>query len=217
MKWSRRRVAGMLVVAGIAAWTLASPETVFEVLRARANDPVAFGVLVATLYLVRPALAWPPTTIAAVAGFGFGLAGVPVGLVGAVVTALPVYAAARWFGAGVGESSVRSAGMRFFDATGETRGMTAARLAPFPADVTTIAAAVCGVSLRGLVVGTLVGELPWTIAAVYAGMSLQYLSMGSVTQPPVEVVLGAVVAAALVLAGPTYRSLSRHQNVSEQS
>lgn len=113
---------------------------------------------------------------------------------------------AGWITAG-GDRAV-AAGERFFEETGGVRGMTAARLAPVPADVTTCAAAACGVRARAMIVGTLVGELPWTLAAVLVGASAGEMvdGLGSVGPP---VAAASALAAAVLVAGPAYRILRR--------
>ncbi len=101
--WSARTraLAGAAVASGtVAAGVLVSPSTIVGTVDAVAADPFLFGLLVAGLYLVRPFLAWPTTPLAVVVGYGFGVAvGVPVALVGVVVTVLPVFVAARWLAA----------------------------------------------------------------------------------------------------------------------
>ncbi len=213
----RRVVAGLGVALVVAVAALVSPRTVLASLENLASDPLLFGVAVLALYLVRPLLAWPPVACAAVVGYGYGVAGVPVALAGAGLTALGPFLATRWVAAGEYDADapvwlagptgrVREASERYFATAGGLRGMTAARLAPLPADPVTCAAAASGVSARTVVAGTLIGELPWTVAAVLVGASA-----GRVASAPGSVGLSLAVAAGslavLLLARPAYRYL----------
>jgi len=96
-----RALAGaIMATAMVAAGLLVSPSTTLGAVDSLTADPLLFGVVVAGLYLVRPLLAWPTTPLAAVVGYGFGAAvGLPIALLGVVVTVLPVFVAARWLSA----------------------------------------------------------------------------------------------------------------------
>jgi len=233
---NRRVALGLVVAAVVAGATLVSPGAVTGHLERLAADPMVFGLAILALYLVRPLLAWPPTVCAVAVGYGYGVAGVPVALVGAALTALGPFYAARWTlraedlgvtdrdpgGASLGDPSgptdgiggwitaradrAREAGEQFFETTGGVRGMTAARLAPIPADVSTCAAAACGVRTRAMVAGTLIGELPWTVAAVLVGASAGEIAGGiGEIGPPLAV--ASALGALVLLAGPAYRYL----------
>src|SRR6056297_1618712 len=214
-----RAIAGALVAVGmVAAGVLVSPTTVLETVDAVAADPLAFGVVVAGLYLVRPALAWPTTPLAAVVGYGFGVtAGIPIALAGVVTTVLPIFVAVRWLTGDDTAAAADSSGSlleqagetvaRYYDTAGPLRGVTASRLAPIPSDVATCAAAVSDVDLRHLVVGTAIGELPWTIAAVVVGASAATVSTNGLGDLGLALSLGCALAAVLLLAGPLYRAL----------
>ncbi|MFD1563027.1 TVP38/TMEM64 family protein [Haloarchaeobius amylolyticus] len=213
-----RALAGVLIVAGmIAAGVLVSPTTVLETVDAVAADPLSFGLVVVGLYLVRPALAWPTTPLAVVVGYGFGVtAGVPIALAGVVTTVLPVFVAVQWLTDDTAPTAASDAGLleragetvaRYYDTAGPLRGVTASRLAPIPSDVATCAAAVSGVELRYLIVGTAIGELPWTIAAVVVGASAATVSTSGLGDLGLALSLGCAMAAALLLAGPLYRML----------
>ena len=214
-----RALAGALVAVGmVAAGVLVSPTTVLETVDAMAADPVLFGVAVAGLYLVRPALAWPTTPLAAVVGYGFGVAaGVPIALAGVVTTVLPTFVAVRWLtGDDTALAADNDGGLleragetvaRYYDTAGPLRGVTASRLAPIPSDVATCAAAVSDVDLRHLIVGTAFGELPWTIAAVVVGASAATVSTNGLGDLGLALSLGCALAATLLLAGPLYRAL----------
>ncbi len=214
-----RALAGAFVAVGmIAAGVLVSPTTVLEAADAMAADPFLFGIVVAGLYLVRPLLAWPTTPLAAVVGYGFGVAaGVPIALAGVVTTVLPIFLAVRWLTGDDTAAAADSDGglleragatvARYYDTAGPLRGVTASRLAPIPSDVATCAAAVSDVDLRYLIVGTAIGELPWTIAAVVVGASAATVSTNGLGDLGLALSLGCALAAGLLLAGPLYRAL----------
>lgn len=203
----RLATLGGVVAAVALAAILHSPERLLDAAEAAAADPLVFGGVVLGLYLLRPLVLWPPTLVAVVVGYGYGVAvGVPVALVGAVVTSVPPFVVARWLGRDApAVARLQDAGEGFFEATGPVRGVTAGRLAPVPADAVTCAAAVSGVEFRALAVGVLVGELPWTVAAVAVGASLATLAADGVAAG--GLLLGALgtVAALALLAGPAYR------------
>lgn len=228
---SRRALLGvLLVVAVLTAGVLVSPSATFETLETLAADPVTFGFVVAGLYLVRPLFAWPTTPLAIVVGYGFGVVvGVPVALLGVLVTIIPPFLVARWVvgdrvepstettvqtaSAGRLESTLERAGdvaTSYYRTAGPIRGVTASRLAPIPSDVATCAAAACGVRFRHLLVGTAVGELPWTIAAVVVGASAATITADGVGELGLALTVACVTAAAVLLVGPAYRVL-RHR------
>ncbi|QCW02652.1 TVP38/TMEM64 family protein [Natrinema pallidum] len=217
--WSvrTRALAGAIVASGaVAAGVLVSPSTIVGTVDAVAADPILFGLLVTGLYLVRPLLAWPTTPLAAVVGYGFGVpVGVPIALCGVVVTVFPVFVAARWLAAGASDEDADAALLeragdtvaRYYETAGPLRGVTASRLAPIPSDVATCAAAVSGVGCRQLVLGTVVGELPWTVAAVVVGASAATVTAGGLEGVGVALSLACAAAAVLLLAGPAYRRI----------
>ncbi|SFC73543.1 Uncharacterized membrane protein YdjX, TVP38/TMEM64 family, SNARE-associated domain [Halobiforma haloterrestris] len=213
---------GALVLAGLAV----SPGDVLGGLESLAADPYRFGIVVGGLYLVRPALAWPTTPLAVVVGYGYGIAvGVPIALLGVVVTVLPVFLAVRRFRSGeANEADSRSectdgdrskpllerAGAvadRYYGATGQFRGVTASRLAPIPSDIATAAAAASGVRIRHFVAGTVAGELPWTVAAVVVGASAATVTTDGLGDLGLALSVACGLGAVLLLAGPAYRAL----------
>ena len=219
----RRALIGVAAVSVVVAAGLAvSPSSVASSVESLADDPIRFGLVVAGLYLVRPLFAWPTTPLAIVVGYGFGVAmGVPIALAGVLLTVVPPYLAARWvtadsasgggawipFGGTVAQMS--RALDRYYGTTGPVRGVIVSRLVPIPSDVATCAAAASGVSLRHLLAGTLVGELPWTVAAVVLGASAATLTAGELGDVGPLVVVASLVAAAVLLSGPAYRLLTR--------
>ncbi|WP_228842427.1 TVP38/TMEM64 family protein [Halococcus agarilyticus] len=227
MQRARRRLLGIAIVVvavALAALTL-SPDRVLARLAALRTRPAAFAAVVAALYLVRPLVAWPLSLCSAVVGYGYGLVGLPFALVGVCATCLPPYFLGRYAGSDADTESgvlgrLSGSGERFFERTGGVRGVAAARLAPLPADPVSVGAGLSGVGLRAYLLGTLLGEIPWTIAAVLAGRSLDRLATAGLAGASVELAVVAGVIALLVLAGPTYEFLRErwpHQNVSEQS
>jgi uncharacterized membrane protein YdjX (TVP38/TMEM64 family) len=221
----RRTVAAVAAVGVVAAALFVSPRAVLAWLAGLAADPVAFGVAVLALYLLRPAVALPTTLCSVAVGYGFGLAGLPVALAGAALSALGPYYATRALlddpeagertelrgrlatalGGAVGRA--RAAGRRYFAGVGDVRGVVVARLVPLPADPVTAGAAAAGVSARALVVGTALGEVPWTVAAVAVGASARRLPAVEAGAAGVWPAVGALALAGLLLAGPVYRRL----------
>jgi uncharacterized membrane protein YdjX (TVP38/TMEM64 family) len=221
---STRAVAGAVLLGTIAtAAVLVPTATAVSTAESVAADPVRFGLVVAALYLARPLALVPTTPLAIVVGYGYGVAlGVPVALAGVVVTVLPVFFVARWFVGGgergVGRGTIhgrieRLAGRtdrvvrRYYDAAGPVRGVAASRLAPIPSDVSTCAAAISGVRLRQFVIGTMLGELPWTVAAVVLGASAATITTDGFGELGLALTLACALGAVLLLAGPLYRLL----------
>ncbi|QLG48484.1 TVP38/TMEM64 family protein [Natrinema halophilum] len=214
-----RALAGAIAVMGIvAAGLFVSPSTMLDMVDSMAADPFTFGLVVTGLYLVRPLLAWPTTPLAVVVGYGFGVAvGLPVALAGVVTTVLPVFFAVRWLAVDDGTNDgglferTGDTVSRYYDATGPLRGVTASRLAPIPSDVATCAAAVSDVEPRHLLIGTAIGELPWTTAAVVVGASAATITSSGLGELGLALSVVCAVAAGLLLAGPLYRAI-RTQN-----
>ncbi|ELY67589.1 TVP38/TMEM64 family protein [Natrinema versiforme] len=231
-----RALAGAVAASGmVAAGLLVSPSKVMGTVDALVADPFLFGLVVAGLYLVRPLFAWPTTPLAVVVGYGFGVAaGVPIALVGVVTTVLPVFLVARWLAAGEADAARESraegegsdsrvleragdAVARYYETAGPLRGVTASRLAPIPSDVATCAAAVSGVTPRQLVVGTVIGELPWTIAAVVVGASAATVTSSGLGELGAAVSVACALAAVVLLAGPVYRTLRTDRTRAEST
>ncbi|WP_435319105.1 TVP38/TMEM64 family protein [Haloarchaeobius sp. TZWSO28] len=214
----RALVGGALLVLVVVASLLTSPDAVLVHVEGLAADPLWFGLALVALYSLRPLVAWPTTLVAVVVGYGYGVAlGVPIGLAGAVFTSMPPFFAAKWVDDG-GSLPVldqlsavgrfRSSAERYFDTAGGFRGVTAARLAPIPADAVTCTASVSGVSLRTFVAGTLVGELPWTVAAVVVGSSANTLTTHGLGALGLPLAVAMVVSATVLLAGPAYETFA---------
>lgn len=205
----KRYAAGVLVAVLVVVAIVARPERAFGVLRAALDSPW-FPVILVGLYAVRPVLGWPISLLSALVGFRYGLlVGVPVALVGAVATSLPPYLAGR-LAPGDGRLFGRfsDGSTRYFDAAGPLRGLVAARLAPTHPEPVSAAAGAGDVSLRSFAAGTLLGELPWVVAAVAVGSGLEVFTMQAAHVDVELVVVGLVVAIAL-LSPIAYRSWRR--------
>ncbi|MFB6094208.1 MAG: TVP38/TMEM64 family protein [Halanaeroarchaeum sp.] len=205
MRVSRRRTAlGLAALGVLVVALLLRPSAVITHLRAALASPW-FPVVLVGLYGLRPLLGWPITLLSALVGFRYGLiVGVPIALAGAVLTSLLPYGAGRLAPeTGRYWGRVVTGSRAFFDRTGGTRGVLGARLLPLPAEPVSAAAGTGGVSVGAFVLGTLVGELPWTIAAVWVGHSMATFALSGVGLDWRVLLLGAVVAA-IVLAGPVY-------------
>lgn len=212
----RRLLAGVAVCGAVAVAALAtSPAAVVDRVTTVADDPLRFFALLCLLAVVRPALAWPTSLLSLLSGFAYGLPGVlpAVGLLTA--TAVPPY---LFGGRGRAEAlagdgrlaaavaRLDAAESRAAAVAGEFRTVTVARLAPLPSDVVSAAAGVSGVSLSPFLAGTAVGEVPWIVAAVAAGASLQRVTAGGLAaavHPPL--IAAAALAGCLLLVGPLYR------------
>ena len=201
-------IAAVLAVAGVAA-LMTSPEALFSSAERLAERPATFAVVMVAAYLLRPLLAWPISALSILLGYVLGPAAVPVALAGAVVTALPAYAVARYLGHDAGLlARVGDAGTAVRRTTGDLRGIVAVRLAPLPTDPVSYAAGLAGVPLRPYVAGTALGEAPWVTAAVLLGASAGELTRTGLSADPLVVVTAVALAVLLALSGPAYRRVS---------
>ena len=206
-----RQLAGIAVVASIAttAAYLSSPRAVFEAVGTLTARPVVLSAVLVGLYLGRPLLAWPISALSILLGYLFGPLAIPVALVGAVVTTLPAYLLARYFGHDVGFlARVGDVGASVRRRTGDLRGIVAVRLAPLPTDPVSYAAGLAGVSLRPYVLGTAIGEAPWVLTATLVGASMGELTTTGVSANPLFVVTALALAVLLAISRPAYRRLS---------
>ncbi|SEW27540.1 TVP38/TMEM64 family protein [Halobacterium jilantaiense] len=204
----RRYLAGAAAALVVALAVLARPSRALDALRVAVASPW-FPLVLVGLYAVRPFLAWPISVLSALVGFKYGLVvGVPVALVGALATSLPAYAAGRYAPAdGLLVGRFSDGSRRFFAATGDVRGLVAARFAPTPAEPVSAAAGAGGVPLRSFAAGTLVGELPWVVATVALGSGLDTFAVAASSVDPLLLAVGVLAAAALL--GPVaYRELA---------
>lgn len=202
---SRRRVTVGLLLSGVVALAvLASPDAVVAYATATLSSPW-FPVVLVAIYAVRPFLGWPITLVSALVGFKYGLGvGIPIALAGCVMTSLPAFIAGRRLPTGGRILTLVGARSRqYFSLTGGLRGLIAARLAPTPAEPVSAAAGLGGLSFTTFAAGTIVGELPWTIAAVALGAGLHTFDPANVT---VDWRLGLLAgfAALVLVARPAY-------------
>lgn len=195
-------IAGLLALVALAAY--ASPDRVLAVVRGLLHSPW-FPLVLLVLYAVRPFLAWPITLLSALVGYEFGLAiGLPFALLGAVATSLIPFYAGRYLSTDTGFLGRLTGGSTaYFERTGGVRGVAAARLVPTPAEAISGAAGAGGVTLPAFTLGTLLGELPWTIAAVAIGAGLDRFTLAAVHLDPL-LAAGLALAGLTAIAGPTY-------------
>lgn len=203
-----KRVTGVLLAVLAAGGLVLSPEAVIQRFGALLGSPY-FPLILLGLYLVRSLIAWPITALAVLVGFKYGFAlGVPIALAGSVVSTYVPYAITRYTDF---ESSLfdraEDVADRFFDATGDLRGVITARVAPVPAQATSVAAGAAPVHTKEYLLGTAIGEIPWAVAAVTIGASLHRLTMDEVSFSP-WLVVGTVLATLVLLAGPAYKLLT---------
>ncbi|QGN05831.1 TVP38/TMEM64 family protein [Halorhabdus sp. CBA1104] len=203
----------VLVVAALATVT-SSPTDVLAAVEAVTDSPLAFIGVLTVCYAVRPLVLWPISLLSILAGYGLGAAiGVPVALVGAVLTCLPPYVLARRAPRETGLfGRLHRRSREAVTAVGERRGVVAARLLPVPADVISYGAGLSTVSTRAFVTGTFLGEIPWVAAGVLTGSSMRTLTLAGASES-LPLLLGAGGLGILVLAGPTIRHLQRRDRL----
>lgn len=204
-------LAGLVAVAAVASF-LSSPRAILSGLESLASRPALFAVALATLYLVRPFLLWPVTSVAVLLGYLFGpFVGLVLGLFGAGFTALPPYLIGRYAQTEIGLfGQVGDACEQFFTTVGDFRGVVAARFSPVPGDPISYAAGLSGVSLAPFLAGTIVGEIPWALVAVFAGASMRTLRLSEFSINA-ELVVALCGLTFLLLAGPIYERLGRSE------
>ncbi|MGM0718633.1 MAG: TVP38/TMEM64 family protein, partial [Halobacteriota archaeon] len=133
---TRRQLIGLtgLLALALGAALLFSPRVVLVRLEALASRPLLFALALCALYLVRPFLLWPVTSVAVLLGYLYGPAvGFVLALLGAAFTALPPYLLGRYADTEFGLFATVSTGCDlFFDAVGDFRGTVAARFSPVP-------------------------------------------------------------------------------------
>ncbi|MFC7058273.1 TVP38/TMEM64 family protein [Halovenus salina] len=213
-----RQLIGLGGLGGVAAAAafLFSPGTVVAELEALASRPLLFAVALVAVYLVRPFLLWPVSSVALVLGFLYGTAvALPLALAGAALTALPPYLVGRYAKTDIGLfGTLGSSGEQFVETVGEFRGVVAARFSPVPGDPISYGSGLSGVSLKPFLAGTVVGEIPWALVTVLTGASMRTLSVSSFSLSP-ELVVALAGLAVILLAGPLYRALNQPQAVGE--
>ena len=206
-----RQLAGIGVFVAIAAIATAvlTPRTLLSHVEVLFSRPALLVIVVVSLYLVRPLLAWPISALSILLGYLFGPIAIPVAIAGAVVTTLPAYLLARYLGHDTGLlARVGDAGATVRRATGDVRGIVAVRLAPLPTDPVSYAAGLAGVPFGPYVLGTTLGETPWVITAVLLGASMGQLVTTGPSLSPLLVGTAIALATLLALSRPAYKRLS---------
>lgn len=207
---TRRQLVGVVALGGVAAvaTVVLSPSRIVGELQHLATHPVQFAIALAIVYLARPFLFWPVSSVAVVLGFLYGSTlAFPIALGGAALTGLPPFAIARFADSDAGVLRVLAGPAReLVGVVGQVRGVVAARFAPVPGDVVSYGAGLSEVSLGAFLAGTVVGEIPWAIVAVLAGDSMRTLTVSGFRPDPL-VLLGIASLAVLVLTGPLYRQV----------
>jgi len=207
-------VAVIALLAGAALF--ASPGVVFGTLEWLAAHPIRFGAALIALAAVRPFLAWPNTLLAVAVGYGYGWTGLPFGVVLLTLTGIPAFWLAR-----AGRLRLRTdfritericdAGEQLTDTTGSVRAVAATRLFPIPSDAVSIGAGVSGIRTRPFLLGTAIGELPWTIVGIAVGVSLDRLTTDGVSGVEPVVFVAMAGLGVLLLSGPLYRAFVADQ------
>lgn len=211
---ARRQLLGAatLVAVAVGAALVLSPAGLARSVAGLADRPAVFAAVLVVGYGLRFLVAWPISAFSVLVGFALGPEGVPVALAGAVGTCLPPYVLARRADASGPLGTLGTHGERYFAAAGGVRGVAAARLAPLPADAVSYGAGLAGVPPRAYLLGTVLGELPWVVAAVLVGASAETLTTEGLA--PAALVVGAAGVAVLLLAPAAYRALRSHGFVS---
>lgn len=204
---TQRQVLGVCGLVGLAAAASLhfSPGTVVTELEGLASRPLVFVLALVVVYLVRPFLLWPISTVALALGYLYGpVIGIPVALAGSALTGLPPYLLGRYVKTDMGLFGyLGSSGQQIIDTVGETRSVVAARLSPIPGDPISYAAGLTGVSIHPFLAGTVIGEIPWALVTVLTGASMRRLSVSQFSLSP-EFVVALAGLAVIVLAGPVY-------------
>lgn len=202
-----RQLLGMACLGAVAlgAAVLFSPATVVaELEHLAAAHPLQFAAVLAAVYLARPFLLWPVSSVALVLGYLYGPAvALPLALAGAALSGLPPFLLARYVGEDGLLGYVGDSGRQLVDTVGETRGVLAARLSPVPGDPISYGAGLSNVSVGAFLAGTVLGEIPWALVTIFAGNSMRRLTVTGFSVSPAAVVAMAGLAI-VVLSGPLY-------------
>lgn len=204
---TRRQLFGLagLVAVAVLASLLFSPRAILSRFETLASRPVLFALALGALYLVRPFLLWPVTSVAVLLGYLYGPAvGFALAVAGAAFTAMPPYLLGRYAGSEIGLfATVSNTCGQFFATVGDFRGVIAARFSPVPGDPISYAAGLSSVSLGPFLAGTMIGEIPWAFVAVFAGASMRTLQLSAFAVSP-ELVVSLFGITVLLLVRPAY-------------
>ena len=204
---TKRQLVGIAGLVGFAAMaaTFFSADTVVTELEALASRPLLFALALVAVYLARPFLLWPVSSVALVLGFLYGPAiALPLALAGAALTALPPYLLGRYANSDIGLfGTLGTSGEQFVETVGEFRSIVAARFSPVPGDPISYGAGLSGVSLKPFLAGTVVGEVPWALVTVFTGASMRTLSLSEFAVST-ELVVALAGLTVILLTGPLY-------------
>lgn len=202
-----RQLIGLGGLGGVAAAAavLFSPETVVAELEELAGRPLLFAVALVVVYLVRPFLLWPVSSVALVLGFLYGAAvAFPLALGGAALSALPPYLVGRYAKTDIGLfGAIGTSGEQFAATVGQFRSVVAARFSPVPGDPISYGAGLSGIASKPFFAGTVVGEIPWALVTVFTGASMRTLTLSEFAVSP-ELVVAFAGLTVILLAGPLY-------------
>lgn len=206
-----------LVALAVVGWRYSPTELLTVVQQAERHWPLVVLVL-AGLYLVRPFFLWPLSVFSVFVGYLFGFpVGLPIVLFGTLLTCFPPFLVATHINDSTDTfERLAATGATVVDATGELRGMIAARLSPTPSDAVSYGAGITGVSSRAFAVGTLVGELPWAVFYLLLGESFRTFSMDAISEVDIRLLAVAVVVAGLLLSCPLYEFVSDRAGTSDE-
>ncbi|WP_084777736.1 TVP38/TMEM64 family protein [Natrialba sp. SSL1] len=208
---TKRDVIGLVLIGSILTAALVFSDSHALIILTEASSSPWFLLLIFVVYLFRPFFGWPhgifPTAIGFIYGFRLGLI---IGLIGGIVTVLPLYIVGRYFKTTTGLLAKASeVSDRFFTTTGETRGVIGARLTPLPTDVVAYAAGIAGVRIHSYLIGMFVGGIPWVIGFVYIGAAAQTLNIDTAQIPPSSVLLLATLGVFLLLGYPIFQKMRK--------
>lgn len=209
--WRRYVVLVGLGASALIGMVAVTPAALLTTIEATYRGPWFLAVLFVA-YLLRPLIAGPVSVFTILVGIRYGVVpGVGIALLGTGLTCLPPYLAGRYLRTDVGVlGRVSSAGSVVVDHTGDLRGTIAGRLSPAPADSVSYGAGIAGVRPAPYVVGTILGEIPWTIGFILIGSSMERL-LGNPPDRPLDLLVLATVGAILLIAAPAYRLLREYR------
>ncbi|MFB6299662.1 MAG: TVP38/TMEM64 family protein [Halobacteriales archaeon] len=207
--WRRYLLLGGVGVTAAVGWLIVTPADVLTSIQAAYNGS-SFLLVILVLYLLRPFVAGPVSLFTIVIGFRYGMIpGFGIALVGTVLTCLPPYIIGRHLRTDIGVLGwVSSAGSTVVDHAGDLRGTIAGRLSPAPADPVSYGAGIAGVPPLAYLLGTAIGEIPWTIGFILVGASMERVAL-TVPDRQFELLVFGTLGATLLLAAPAYRLLQR--------